>query len=189
MSEQAKRFEMATQAGACFIADKRGSTADQTRAGLLGHQHLRRMMAAFASATLLGALAIALAPASAASTADLKFGVESARGGCPPLQWDPVLVGVAQRATHETGSYVAHTARFQPFEDPMPVLRDLGYKAGKAKLLVGYGDVESSAIHGLVLQGWEAIPDCTYTRYGANEFQGEREGREYVFAAVVLAGD
>jgi hypothetical protein len=97
-----------------------------------------------------------------------------------------VLNDVAQRATGETQSYIAHTARFEPFEDPMPVLHDLGYNAGKAKLLVGYGDIEAKAVHGAVLQGWQAIPDCSYTKYGINLLDND-DG--YVLAAVILAGD
>jgi hypothetical protein len=101
------------------------------------------------------------------------------------LQPDPVLTDVAQRANGETQSYMEHTARFEPFEDPMPVLHDLGYNASKAKLVAGYGDVEAKAIHGVVVQGWEAIPDCTYTKYGLNVLANADKG--YALAALVLA--
>lgn len=149
------------------------------------------MKACLLSAMITAVLAVSLAPASAAdATAELRSQVDAARGGCPPLQSDPVLNDVAQRANGETQSYIEHTARFEPFEDPMPVLRDLGYKAGKAKLIPGYADTEAKATHGVIVHGWQAIPDCTYTKYGVNVLenpQGLHGG--YVLAALVLAGD
>ena len=136
-------------------------------------------------------VAVSLAPASAAdATADLRSQVDAARGGCPPLQSDPVLDDVAQRANGETQSYIDHTARFEPFEDPMPVLHDLGYKAGKAKLIPGYADIEAKAIHGVIVHGWQAIPDCSYTKYGVNILENPQGMHgAYVLAALVLAGD
>jgi hypothetical protein len=149
------------------------------------------MKAFFWSAIITAVLAILLAPTSAAdATANLRSGVDAARGGCPPLQSDPVLDDVARRANGETQSYIEHTARFEPFEDPMPVLHDLGYNASKAKLVPGYGDIEAKAIHGVIVQGWNAIPDCTYTKYGVNVLanpEGMHGG--YVLAALVLASD
>ena len=138
-------------------------------------------------ATMTATMAILLAPASNADpTTTLRSAAEGKRGGCPALQADPVLDGVAQRANSETQSYAEHTARFTPFEDPMPVLRELAYPAGKAKLLAGYGDSQEKAIYGAVLFGWEAIPDCTYTRYGADVLSNADQG--YSLAAVVLVG-
>jgi len=67
------------------------------------------------------------------------------------------------------------------------MLHELGYNAGKAKLLAGYGDIAAKAIHGILLQGWAAIPDCTYTKYGVDVLDNTGEG--YALAAMVLAGD
>jgi hypothetical protein len=143
--------------------------------------------AVLSSVALASILAVLLAPTAAADeTADLRTQVDAVRGGCPPLQSDPVLDGVAQRANSESQSYIEHTARFVPFEDPMPVLHDLGYQAGKAKLIPGYGDIEAKAIHGVTVQGWQAIPDCSYTKYGLNMLANADGG--YVLAALVLAG-
>ena len=128
-----------------------------------------RVKAFLSSVMITAVLAVSLAPTSVAdATANLRSQVDAARGGCPPLQSDPVLNDVAQRANGETQSYIEHTARFEPFEDPMPVLRDLGYKAGKAKLIPGYADIEAKATRGVIVHGWQAIPDCTYTKYGVN---------------------
>ena len=72
----------------------------------------------------------------------------------------------------------------------MPVLHDLGYKAGKAKLIPGYADTAAKAIRGVIVHGWQVIPDCTYTKYGVNVLENP-EGLHggYVLAALVLAGD
>ncbi|WP_207552801.1 hypothetical protein [Mycolicibacterium fortuitum] len=104
-----------------------------------------------------------------------------------------MLEGVAQRANLETQNYANRTARFQPMEDPMPMLRQLSYPAGKAKLLAGFAstqkfpDAEQKAIYGAALFGWDTIPDCTYTRYGADVLTDANTGN--TAAAIVLAGD
>jgi hypothetical protein len=134
-----------------------------------------------------------LAPTSSAdSTADLRSAVAAKRGGCPALQSDPVLDGVAQLANLETQNYASHTARFQPMEDPMPMLRQLSYPAGKAKLLAGFANVQKfadapqKAIYGATLFGWDTIPDCSYTRYGADVVTNADTGN--TTAAIVLVG-
>ncbi|MCP3810895.1 hypothetical protein NLX62_00835 [Mycobacteriaceae bacterium Msp059] len=146
------------------------------------------------AAIMTALAAVSLAPAAAADpTADLRSAVAAKRGGCPALQSDPVLEGVAQRANIETQNYANRTARFQPMEDPMPMLRQLSYPAGKAKLLAGFAsaqkfpDAEQKAIYGAALFGWDTIPDCTYTRYGADVRTDTNTGNST--AAIVLAGD
>lgn len=143
---------------------------------------------------LFFALALMLAPLSSADpTADLRAAVAAKRGSCPALQPDSVLDGVAQRANLETQNYASHTARFQPLEDPLPMLRQLSYPAGKAKLLAGFAnvqkfaDAQAKAIYGATLFGWDTIPDCTYTRYGADVVANDSTGN--TTAAIVLAGD
>jgi hypothetical protein len=145
-------------------------------------------------AAMTAVTAVLLAPSSSAdSTADLRSAVAAKRGGCPALQSDPVLEGVAQHANLETQNYANHTARFQPMEDPMPVLRQLSYPAHKAKLLAGFADTHQfsdapqRAIYGATLFGWDTIPDCSYTRYGADVVTDTKTGK--TTAAVVLAGD
>ncbi|MCV7335909.1 MULTISPECIES: hypothetical protein [Mycolicibacterium] len=146
------------------------------------------------AAIMTVAAAITFAPSAHADpTEDLRSAVAAKRGDCPALQADPVLEGVAQRANLETQSYANRTARFQPMEDPMPMLRQLSYPAGKAKLLAGFAstqkfpDAEQKAIYGAALFGWDTIPDCTYTRYGANVVTDPNTGN--TTAAIVLAGD
>jgi hypothetical protein len=145
-------------------------------------------------AMMAAVAATLLAPSSSAdSTADLRSAVAAKRGGCPALKSDPVLEGVAQRANLETQNYANHTARFQPMEDPMPTLRQLSYPARKAKLLAGFADAHQfadapqKAIYGAALFGWDTIPDCSYTRYGADVVTDTKTGK--TTAAIVLAGD
>jgi hypothetical protein len=146
------------------------------------------------AATITAVTAMLVAPSSSAdSTADLRSAVAAKRGGCPALQSDPVLEGVAQRANLETQNYANHTARFQPMEDPMPTLQQLSYPARKAKLLAGFADAHQfadapqKAIYGATLFGWDTIPDCSYTRYGADVVTDTKTGK--TTAAIVLAGD
>ncbi|ORA41073.1 hypothetical protein BST20_02755 [Mycobacterium branderi] len=145
-------------------------------------------------ATMVAVASLVLAPlASADATADLRSAVAAKRGGCPPLQSDPVLERIAQRANLETQNYANHTARYQPMEDPMPALRQLSYPAGKAKLLSGFAnvnqfaDAQQKAIYGAALFGWDTIPDCSYTRYGADVVTDPHSGN--TTAAIVLTGD
>jgi hypothetical protein len=153
-----------------------------------GHRKKPPWLAMMCSVVTLGMLAaVPLASSAAAdATTDLKSAVDGARGGCPVLQQDSTLDAVAARANSETNAYIQHTAKFVPFEDALPVLRDLGYPAAKAKLLAGYGDAASKAVRGVVSQGFLAIPDCGYSKYGVNTFQNP-DG-SYSLAAVVLAG-
>lgn len=146
------------------------------------------------SATMAVVTAIGLAPSSLADpTADLRAAVAAKRGGCAALKPDPVLDGVAQRADIETQSYAGHTARYMPMEDPMPMLHQLSYPAGKAKLFTGFADAtrfedfQEKASYGAVLFASETIPDCSYNRYGADVLIDANAGR--ALAAIVLAGD
>lgn len=138
-------------------------------------------------------MSLVAAPAAAADpTADLRSAVAAKRKNCPALQQDSMLDGVAERADRETQDYAQKIARFQPMEDPMPILKQLGYPAGKAKLLSGYSspdhsDPQRRAIYGAALFGWDTIPDCTYTRYGAHAMTNPVNGN--ATAAIILAGD
>lgn len=150
-----------------------------------------RRLAVVLTMTALAAIVLA-PPSSADPTADLRSEVAARRGSCAALRPDPVLDGVAQRADFETQSYASHTARFLPMEDPMPMLRQLSYPAGKAKLLTGFAGPDRSnprkaAIYGAALFGSETIPDCSYTRYGVDVVTDAKTGN--ATAAIVLVGD
>lgn len=144
-------------------------------------------------------IAIAAAPLSAADgTASLQHAVATARGGCPALQPNQELKDLAQRANLSTDSYVLFHARSQPIGSPkgdiLPTLHQMGFNAGKAKMLTGYGDpdiagtgygdVEAEAIYGAILEGYSALPDCSYTRYGVDLLPNKAKG--YALATVIL---
>jgi hypothetical protein len=170
--------------------------------------------------TATAVLVIFFAPTAAADpTAHLKSEIDAARSesGCPPLRPDPRLNNVSQRVAHEMDDYVKHTATSLPTTGEndllstgtgglLPVMREAGYNTNRAKLLLGYGDDrmggtgdnEAKAIKVAVLQGlgFEAIPDCGYTKYGFNAINDNNQGgwpstppRAYSVTAVVLAGD
>jgi len=163
------------------------------------------------SVTIAAISSISVAPVAGADpTTHTKAEIDAARGeaGCPPFQADPVLADVSQRTAHEVDDYVRHAARFLPTTldtDLLKALRETGYNTANARLLNGYGDYrtggpgdnEAKAIKGAVLQGWgfEALPDCTLTKYGVSAINGGgSEGwpstapRTYSVVVVVLAG-
>jgi hypothetical protein len=155
-------------------------------------------MVTIASVVAVPALvAMFVAPTSMADgTANLQHAVASARGGCAALQPNSILTDLAQRANLSTDSFILFRARSQPLGSPksdaLPALHQLGYTATKAKILSGYGDpqiedygnVEAKAIYGAILQGYEAIPDCAYTRYGVHVLTNQDKG--YALATVIL---
>lgn len=165
-------------------------------------------------------LALIFAPASAADpTTHLKSEIDAARAGsgCPPLEPDPRLNAISERVAHEVDDYVKHTSTFLPTTGENDllatgkggvsrVMRETGYHTNKVRLLLGYGDYrtggpgdnEAKAIKAAVLQGlgFEALPDCGYTKYGFSAMNDDRSQgwpstapRTYTVAAVVLAGD
>lgn len=172
------------------------------------------------SMTATAALVIFFASTAAADpTTHLKSEIDAARSEseCPPLRSDPRLNNVSQRVAHEMDDYVRHAATSFPTTGEndllstgaggvLPVMREAGYNTNKAKLLLGYGDDrmggtgdnEAKAIKVAVLQGlgFEAIPDCGYTKYGFSAINDDNQGgwpstspRAYSVTAVVLAGE
>jgi len=132
---------------------------------------------------LLAASAQMSSPASAEPETSLTSAVDAARGSCPPLRSDPLVVRAAQLANRGTADYITHRSAASPVSDPMPALRTVGYAGSKARLLSGYGTNERDAIHGLVVQGYKTIPDCSFTQYGADVHQEEG----FVLTSVILA--
>jgi hypothetical protein len=62
-------------------------------------------------------------------------------------------------AMQATSDYISHRTAAVPTGDPMPALKTIGYTGTKAILLSGYGTDEADAIHGLLLEGRESIPN------------------------------
>lgn len=144
---------------------------------------------------MIAVMAVVLSPASLADeTADLRSRVDSIHrsAGCPSYQTDPVLEELARRNTAENEAYLMHVARIAPFENTlniplMQILRERGYSAKKAHLLVGFGHNEANSIRALTLQGAEYLPECSYTKYGVHSLVNDDQG--HVLTAVIIAGD
>lgn len=162
-------------------------------------------------------LAVALAPQAAADfSSDLKSRIDAARSsaGCPPLRSDPLLNDLSQRAVGQVDAWVNHTARVLPFSDAavegvpslMQTLRDAGQSPAKAKMLNGYGDLDSGgagddqekAIRATVLQGkgFEVFSDCAYTKYGLGAVTDDSSQgwpstipRPFSATVVIITGD
>ncbi|QLL08710.1 hypothetical protein [Mycobacterium vicinigordonae] len=131
---------------------------------------------------------IAQAPTATADSADaLRAAVAQMRTvSCPALRSDPVVEKVAQNTNDSSIAWLNHTARAVPVPEPLPVLKDFGYSGTKATMMQGAGQIDGSAIKGLLLEGWDKIPDCSYTDYGASVVRHEKSG--FILMVVVLAG-
>ena len=132
---------------------------------------------------------IVLAPSALAdSVGNLKNAVVSLRSGtsCAPLRYSPLVEQVAEIINRSTDDYMNHSSNHLAIDDPLPGLKDLGYRGNKAVLLRGAHMNEALAIKGALLEGYAAIPDCSYTDFGADMRQNEPTG--YRLATFVLAG-
>ncbi len=129
------------------------------------------------------------APSALAEPApDLQGAVASLRSdaSCKPLHYDPVVEQAAEIINRLTDDYVNHTARQEPVADPVPGLKDLGYHGNKGTTLQGAAKDDADAIKGMLLEGYAAIPDCSYTDFGISLRRNETTG--YTFTSLVLAG-
>jgi hypothetical protein len=139
----------------------------------------------------ISALAVATAtvmapPVMADPGSTLTSAVDTVRSAsqCPPLQSDPLVERAAQMATQTTSDYISHRSAAVPFTDPMPALKTIGYTGKTALLVSGYGTSEADAVHGVLLEGRELIPNCSYTQYGVS---ATRDDGGFNLASLVLA--
>ncbi|MCV7323032.1 hypothetical protein H7K01_00090 [Mycobacterium intracellulare subsp. chimaera] len=102
------------------------------------------------------------------------------------MQYNAVAEHVAEIINRSTDDYLNQVATRVPITDPLEGLKDLGYEGTKAYLLQGANESDANAIKGALLQGYAAIPDCSYTDFGVSLRRNERTG--YILASVVLAG-
>ena len=70
--------------------------------------------------------------------------------------------------------------------DPLPIVHDLGVAGGKAVSLLGATPNTGDSIKSVLLQGYTAIPDCAYTKFGASMLWNQSTGKS--IATVVLVG-
>jgi hypothetical protein len=148
-----------------------------------------RVAVAVAAVTAVAA-SICQAPAAAADFAgNLRGAVTKARQGssCGPLRPEPLADQTAAIAARSSDTYLDHNARVIPVSDPLPILKDLGLNAGKAKLLQGAGKTEADAIKAILITGYKDLPDCSYTAYGTSTLPNSKIG-SWFLTAVVLTG-
>lgn len=132
---------------------------------------------------------VPLAPsADADSKTNFADAVAQVRGAasCGPLNYSPVVEQAAEILNQWTDDWIMHTATKMPDANPLPALQDVGYGGTKAILLAGAGKNEADAIKGAILQGYAAIPDCSYTDFGVSVRRNDVVG--YDLTAAVLAG-
>jgi hypothetical protein len=130
-----------------------------------------------------------LAPSAASGHAvKAEQAVATARGStsCAPLQYNSTVEHAADIINQSTLKYLNHTAKDVPVDNPntAAIMKDLGVETAKVIPLQGAAYSESDAIKGVLLEGREAIPDCSYTDFGVSRLY-EPESR-YTLVVVVL---
>jgi hypothetical protein len=144
-------------------------------------------MAAAVAISIIGA-GVSLAPPAAADSVDsLRSAVMQSRGSsCGGLRSEPLVEQAALNVNQSVQQWLNNAARSQPVPDAVPLLKDLGYGGTKATMIFGAGRTDAAAIKGLLLEGYDKVPDCTYTDFGASAITDQTSGR--ILMAVVLAG-
>jgi hypothetical protein len=137
--------------------------------------------------TTILAASVSLAPTAVADSADsLRAAVTAVRQGtCQPLRSEPVVEQAADIVNRSTDVWLDHKGRAVPVPDPLPVLKDLGYGGGRAVQVQGAGNTDAEAIEGLLVVGYDIVPDCSYTDFGVSVMQNQSTG--HYLAVVVLA--
>lgn len=148
----------------------------------------RRVQHGMCSALLAFTTAtVAVAPSAMAHPSDtLRNAVVAARpASCGPLRSDPVVDQAAEDVNGTTDKWIDHAARVVPETNALAVLKDLGYRGAKAAILSGVGKTDVNAIKATLLQGYDKIPDCSYTDYGVSA--QHNKSKDVILVTVVLA--
>ncbi len=156
-----------------------------------GRTSRRRTFGRAAATVLVAALWMGFAPnpVALADPADnLRSAVQQVRAGtsCGALDSDPIAEQAATTINDSTEDYLNHDANQIPISDPLPGLKILGYPGSKGIVLQGASKPDDWSIKALLLQGYDKIPDCSYTDFGADMRLYEPTG--VWLTAVVLAG-
>jgi len=161
--------------------------------GSVRRRHPSRGRTALALLTMMAtASGVALAAPAAADSSDaLNGALTSSRSqtSCAQLQRDPLLQQTTDLVMKSTQEWLDFTARDVPVQDPMPVLKDLGYGGGtkvEVKMLQGAGTTEAASIHGLLLEGYKDIPSCSYSTFGSSGQYNDRSG--FYLTVIILGG-
>lgn len=145
-----------------------------------------RSVAALVTLVGIGALPVAQAVADPAPTA--ARAVAAARGtACGPLHYNPVVERAAEIVNRSTMVYLNHTGENIPADGPHPtaILNDLGIEVREDQSLHGAGRTDVDALKGLLIQGYQAIPNCSYTDFGASHLYDELTGYHLVVVILV----
>lgn len=134
---------------------------------------------------------VTVAPPAAADRAEeVEHAVAVARTAapCSPLQYSPAVEHAAEIVNQSTLSYLNHTAENIPLDDqhPTALIKDLGVNTTNVMSLQGAGPNEADAIKGVLLEGYKAIPDCSYTQVASSRLYAQQSGQ--VLIVVILAG-
>ena len=199
------RSELATMRGSTGVARKSGGDTQMLRISGLSsggrgaaRPPRRRVLSIVSAVAILAVLVAGIplaSPVLADPSVDFKDAVASARAGssCGPLRYSPVVEQVAEISNHSTDQYLDHAVAHLPVGEPYPGLKDLleglkdlGYQGRKGTLLSGAAKNEANAIKGAILEGFDKLPDCSYTDFGVSMIRNESHG--YYLTSLVLAG-
>ena len=140
---------------------------------------------------VLSATAVLFAPCAAADRAPaVEQAVASARSAAPcgPLHYNSTVEHAADIINRSTFAYVNHTAENVPADQvhPTEITKDLGIAADKVISLQGAGHKQADALKGVLLEGRNEIPNCSYTEFGASLLYEEQS--DFTLVVVVLVG-
>ncbi|TDZ44033.1 hypothetical protein CCUG63695_04025 [Mycobacteroides franklinii] len=160
-------------------------------AGLPSVRCLRAMRAVTGVAVALPLVSVLFAPPAVADRAlVVEQAVSSARSAaqCGPLRYNPTVERAADIVNRSTYAFLNHTAENVPADEPHPtaIAKDLGIAGSKVTSLQGAGHNEADALKGVLLEGRDDIPDCSYTEFGSSLLYEEQSG--FTLIVVVLAG-
>jgi hypothetical protein len=113
--------------------------------------------------------------------------ITAAHGQCGPLRYDPVVEQAAQMINQSTQTYLDHTADNVPIDEPHPtaLAKDFGINGTKVYSLKGAGYSEADAITGLLVEGFNVLPDCAYRDFGVSMLHDDSTGFSLVTAVLV----
>lgn len=129
-------------------------------------------------------------PAGADPDPTLRQAVVDARGAasCGPLNYNPTVEHAADIVNRSTYTFLDHTAENVPADGahPTAIVKDLGISAGKVSSFQGAAHNTADAIKGVLLEGRNAIPECSYADFGVSLLHEPQS--DFILAVVVLVG-
>jgi hypothetical protein len=148
----------------------------------------RRTQLGMCLATIaLTIVSVSMAHSARADTGDgLRAAIATVRGtACGPLRSDPVVDQAAAAINGTTDKWIDNASRAVPATDALPILKDLGYGGSKATILSAATANDGDAIKALLLQGYDKIPDCSYSDFGVSALHNAK--KDLILTTVVLA--